>query len=62
MVKDLEVDPGYIQNGNNKEEVYIVDCGEERILMTANTQRKVLGRQLLMEKQYLQGESLIFWF
>lgn len=44
MVKDLEVDPGYVQNGNNKEEVYIVDCGEERILMTANTQRKLLGR------------------
>lgn len=46
MVKDLEVDPGYVQNGNNKEGVHIVDCGEERILMTANTRRKVLGRQL----------------
>lgn len=46
MVKDLQVDPGYVQNGNKKEEVYIVDCGEERILMIANTQRKVLGRQL----------------
>lgn len=46
MVKYPEVDTGYVQNGNNKEGVHILDCGEERVFKTANTRRKVLGRQL----------------